>query len=88
MFFDRVSLIRTDQSNHNSKSEQKKRSETQREEMGTQSEKKKKKTENAGDAHAIGFSFALTHCENGANILDQSQSIGKIAATFRHSLEK
>lgn len=63
----------------------------QREEMGTQSEKKqkeKKKRENAGDALAIGFSFALTHCENGANILDQSQSIGKIAATFRHSLEK
>ena len=64
----------------------------QREEMGTQSEKKTKKTkkkrENAGDALAIGFSFALTHCENGANILDQSQSIGKIAATFRHSLEK
>ena len=59
--------------------------------MGTQSEKKqkeKKKRENAGDALAIGFSFALTHCENGANILDQSQSIGKIAATFRHSLEK
>ena len=60
--------------------------------MGTQSEKKTKKTkkkrENAGDALAIGFSFALTHCENGANILDQSQSMGKIAATFRHSLEK
>lgn len=57
--------------------------------MGTQSEKeKKKKKKNAGDALAIGFSFALTHCENGANILDQSQSIGKIAATFRHSLEK
>ena len=60
--------------------------------MGTQSEKekkkKKKKRENAGDALAIGFSFALTHCENGANILDQSQSIGKIAAIFRHSLEK
>ena len=59
--------------------------------MGTQSEKekkKKKKRDNAGDALAIGFSFALTHCENGANILDQSQSIGKIAATFRHSLEK
>ena len=62
----------------------------QREEMVTQSEKKKekKKRENAGDALAIGLSFALTHCENGANILDQSQSIGKIAATFRHSLEK
>lgn len=88
MFFDRVSLIRTDQSNHNSKSEQKKISEGGDGNSKWKKKKRKKKRENAGDALAIGFSFALTHCENGANILDQSQSIGKIAATFRHSLEK